>query len=119
KTVLGRDPNCQVVINGSAVSRAHAHILRAGEKFYIEDLMSRNKTYVNNQELTPNAQVELRNNDRIKICDFLCTFQESQPAQPLPEALREAEPEPPEDPFGSTTVEASLGNLGSRIILET
>jgi serine phosphatase RsbU (regulator of sigma subunit)/pSer/pThr/pTyr-binding forkhead associated (FHA) protein len=118
KVVLGRNPDCHVVIAGTAVSRAHANILRVNGKYFIEDLESRNKTYVNNQEIAPLKQVPLQDNDRIKICDFLCTFNESA-FKPLPEALRPDEPEPSEDNQGSTTVEATVGNLGSNILLDT
>jgi serine phosphatase RsbU (regulator of sigma subunit)/pSer/pThr/pTyr-binding forkhead associated (FHA) protein len=121
KTVFGRNPDCQVVIAGTAVSRAHAHILKNRGKFFIEDLDSRNKTFVNNQELAPRTPVELKENDRIKICDFLCTFHDSAPTKPLPEALRpdDSEAEPPEDPLGSTTVEATVSSVASHVLLET
>jgi serine phosphatase RsbU (regulator of sigma subunit)/pSer/pThr/pTyr-binding forkhead associated (FHA) protein len=115
KFILGRNPDCHVVINGTAVSRAHAHILRIQNKYYIVDLRSRNKTYLNNQELAPETQVLLKENDRIKICDFLCTFHEQ---KPLPAALQPEEPELPDDEV-STTVEASISNLGSHVLLET
>ncbi|MBV9122233.1 MAG: FHA domain-containing protein, partial [Planctomycetes bacterium] len=68
KVILGRDPNCQVVLNGTAVSRTHALILRLQEKFFLEDLKSRNGTFLNNEPITGRKQ--LKNNDRIKICDF-------------------------------------------------
>src|SRR5947209_9498043 len=67
KIILGRNADCQVVINVPAVSREHAMIRRIQNKFYIEDLKSRNGTFVNNQEVT--ARLQLKDNDRIKICD--------------------------------------------------
>jgi serine phosphatase RsbU (regulator of sigma subunit)/pSer/pThr/pTyr-binding forkhead associated (FHA) protein len=120
KVVLGRNPDCQIIINGNAVSRAHAQILNRQGRFYIEDLLSRNKTYVNNQEIAPQTPVLLKDNDRIKICDFLCTFHDPPAATklPLPADLRKEEPEPQEEPAGSTTVEASVSNLGSNVLLE-
>src|ERR1700732_3489816 len=60
KTVFGRSPDCQVVIASTAVRRGHAHIVRVRGKFFIEDLESRNKTFVNNKELAPRSQVELK-----------------------------------------------------------
>jgi serine phosphatase RsbU (regulator of sigma subunit)/pSer/pThr/pTyr-binding forkhead associated (FHA) protein len=121
KTVFGRNPECQVVIAGTAVSRAHAHIVRAGGKFFIEDLESRNKTFVNNQELAPRKLVELKDNDRIKICDFLCTFHAGPANKPLPPDLQrpeEAEAEP-EDLNSTTTVEATVSSTASNVLLET
>lgn len=105
-TVLGRNRDCHVVIDFPAVSRQHAQIVKVQGKFYIEDCNSRNKTFVNNQEIS--GRTLLKNNDRIKICDFLCTFNDGVPQKPLPVDLTE-EPESEEDPGGSSTVEASIG----------
>ena len=124
KTVLGRDPTCDVVISGTAVSRRHAIIHHVSGKFYIEDgngagERSRNGTTVNNEAVPFPGRVLLQDNDRIKICDFLCTFQDARPLKPLPPELRPEEPEPPEEPGGSTTVEAALSNVGHNVLLET
>src|SRR5712691_12825593 len=67
KTVVGRSAECHVVLNVAAVSREHAVIRRINGRFYIEDLKSRNHTYVNNKEVTTRTQ--LADNDKIKICD--------------------------------------------------
>jgi serine phosphatase RsbU (regulator of sigma subunit) len=124
KIVLGRDPNCDVVIPGTAVSRRHALITRLQGKYYIEDgngtgEKSRNGTAVNNDQVPFPGRVQLKDNDRIKICDFLCSFHETPPQKPLPPELRPEEPEPPEDPAAPSTVEAALSNLSSNIILDT
>jgi serine phosphatase RsbU (regulator of sigma subunit) len=124
KTILGRDPSCDVVIPGTAVSRRHAVITRVAGTFYIEDgngagEKSRNGTMVNNDAVPFPGRVPLNDNDRIKICDFLCTFQATKPVKPLPPELRKEEPEPPEEPGTSTTVEAALSNVGSNALLET
>src|SRR5262245_16280317 len=84
--ILGRNPDCQIVLANNAVSRQHAQILRANGQFFIEDLKSRNRTYVNNQEV--NARTALKDDDRIKICDFLYRFADERsaapPVKPLP-----------------------------------
>jgi serine phosphatase RsbU (regulator of sigma subunit)/pSer/pThr/pTyr-binding forkhead associated (FHA) protein len=115
KVVLGRDPECQLVIPMNSVSRKHAHIVRHGGKFFIEDLQSRNGTYVNHQAIT--ARTPLKNNDRIRICDFLATFYESA-FPPLPADLRKEEEPEAEEAEGSTTVEASISH-SSHLVLET
>src|SRR5260370_33404499 len=116
--VMVRNPDCHVVISGTAVSRAHAHIIRTKGSFFLEDLGSRNKTFINNQEITPRKEVLLRDNDRIKICDFLCVFHDES-RKPLPPEMRPEEPEPIDEPQGSTTVEVALTGLGSHDLLET
>ena len=49
--VLGRDPNeCQIVIKDvPAVSRKHARLFKSGNSYSVEDLKSRNKTFLNGE----------------------------------------------------------------------
>jgi serine phosphatase RsbU (regulator of sigma subunit)/pSer/pThr/pTyr-binding forkhead associated (FHA) protein len=114
--ILGRNPDCHVPIPGTAVSRNHAQILQLQGKFYLEDLKSRNGTFVNNEQIT--ARALLNENDRIKICDFLCTFHETTP-KPLPESLRPEETEPEDDDPAASTVEASLSHASSNLLLQS
>jgi serine phosphatase RsbU (regulator of sigma subunit) len=116
KVVLGRNPDCHIVIGGHAVSREHAHILRVQGKFFIEDRDSRNGTFVNNQQIA--ARTPLKDNDRIKICDFLCTYHDSVPAKPLPAELRREEAEP-DEPEGTSTFEATIGRISSQQLYES
>jgi len=82
KIILGRNADCTVVLNVPAVSREHAVIRRIQGKFYIEDMKSRNGTFVNSKEVT--ARTLLKDNDRIKICDNLLAFYEKTPRPPCP-----------------------------------
>jgi len=117
RTILGRNRDCHVVIDFPAVSREHAHILQVSGKFYIEDRDSRNGTFVNNQQI--GGRTLLKNNDRIKICDFLCTFQDGTVVKPLPVELRPEEPEG-EEGETSSTVETRLGaQISSHLLLES
>src|SRR6516225_5891022 len=104
--VIGRDPpQCNLVIPTNAVSRVHAQISRVGDKFYIEDMQSRNKTYLNNEAVE--KRTLLRNNDKIRICDFLAAFQDGPPFPPLPADLaKPTDEDEAEESGGSTTVEA-------------
>jgi serine phosphatase RsbU (regulator of sigma subunit)/pSer/pThr/pTyr-binding forkhead associated (FHA) protein len=75
RMVLGRKPNCDAVISSNElVSRWHAYILRKDDRYVIEDPKSRNRTYVNGEEVRPGQQVVLKHKDRIRICDFEATF---------------------------------------------
>ena len=67
--VLGRHPDCEIVVDGSAVSRKHARIYKEGEDFFLEDLRSRNKTFLNSGELLPQNPQKLKDGDVIGICD--------------------------------------------------
>src|SRR5436309_1828945 len=89
-------PKCHFVIPITSVSREHAQILRVNGKFFIEDLQSRNGTKVNNQTIA--ARTQLKDKDKIQICDFLASFQEAINRLPLPEELaRAAEEQEPDD----------------------
>lgn len=80
--VIGREDGCEIVIPNNSVSRRHAQILRRQGTFVVEDLKSRNRTFVNNKEVA--APVALRNDDRIKICDYLFRFHDERTAVPAP-----------------------------------
>ena len=45
--VLGRHPDCDLVLGDDSVSRRHASITREGDRWLIVDLGSRNGTHVN------------------------------------------------------------------------
>src|SRR5260370_42549051 len=98
--ILGRNPDCAVVIPITSVSREHAQILRIGGKFFIEDRGSRNGTFVNNQQVS--TRTALKNNDSIPICDFIAAFLDQATA-----TVPEPEPAPAEDD-GPSTVQAML-----------
>src|SRR5271168_4981939 len=85
KFIMGRNPDCWIVIPVTSVSREHAQILRLQGKYFIEDKQSRNGTFVNNQAI--NARTALKNNDRIRICDFIAAFVDQN------QAVEEEEPE--------------------------
>jgi phosphoserine phosphatase RsbU/P len=104
KFILGRNPECTIVIPITSVSREHAQILRVEGHYFIEDKQSRNGTFVNNQAVT--SRTQLKNNDKIRICDFVAVFQENDGGD-----------DSPEEPT-NTTVEAVL-NQSSHMLLES
>ncbi|MCA8999211.1 MAG: SpoIIE family protein phosphatase [Planctomycetaceae bacterium] len=72
RMVIGRHPNCQIVLHNGVVSRHHAQILESHGTFYIEDLRSRNGTYVNGERIE--GRTELDDGDEIRLCDVELTF---------------------------------------------
>ena len=82
RAVLGRHPDCDVVLDAASVSRQHAQITRDGGDFFIEDLHSRNGTFVNGQLVQDRQQ--LQDGDRLKICDLSLAFFNEQPSARLP-----------------------------------
>lgn len=72
RTVFGRHPHCQVVLDNAAISRYHAQILEAHGAYYVEDLRSRNGTHVN--ETAVDGRRELKDKDILRVCDFEFRF---------------------------------------------
>jgi hypothetical protein len=63
--VFGRADDCDVVISDRQVSRRHARIRLEGDHYILEDLGSKNGTFVNGQELA--GPYVLQNEDEIQI----------------------------------------------------
>ncbi len=66
--LFGRGSDCDVVVENQGVSAHHLRILkgRAG-KHFVEDLHSKNGTFLNGKRLTPGIVVEISPNDAIRI----------------------------------------------------
>lgn len=72
RTVLGRHPNCEFVLESGVVSRQHAQILESHGTYYVEDLRSRNGTFVNGEMIS--GRQELREGDEIRLCEVVLVF---------------------------------------------
>jgi phosphoserine phosphatase RsbU/P len=67
-TVIGRLPECDIIMAANGVSRRHAEIRKVGPAYFLVDLNSRNKTLVNGTALEGGVEHLLKENDRICIC---------------------------------------------------
>lgn len=116
--VIGRSPDdCQIVLPPNAVSRKHAQITAQSGQFFIEDLGSRNKTFVNNKEVA--GRLQLRDGDGIKICDFLFCFRDDTRPRPPVKPVRPLMEEPEGEEGNTTTIEATAQRVASEKLLET
>jgi hypothetical protein len=70
--ILGRDSNSGVVLSNPRVSRSHAKLYSSYDKFYIEDLGSRNGTFVNGTRVEGAAP--LTDRDWIEVGDTIFEF---------------------------------------------
>jgi serine phosphatase RsbU (regulator of sigma subunit) len=109
---IGRAPECQIHMADTSVSRQHAKIIRAQNNFYIVDLGSRNKTFLNNVPAQPNQRVQLKDNDRIKVCGWMFLFRHE--STPSPDKIK-IEDDNPESP---STVHAAVGHMSQQQLLE-
>ncbi len=65
EAVIGRDPECDIVIPDRQVSRRHARLRRVDGGFELEDLGSKNGTHLNGARLT--APQRLQDGDLIQV----------------------------------------------------
>ena len=63
RMAIGRDEECELVLEGETVSRQHCEIRRQGTVYLLRDA-SRNGTYVNGERI---AQAMLRDGDQIRV----------------------------------------------------
>lgn len=57
------------VASNVAVSRSHADIITRGNKYYVRDLNSKNHTYINDQIIPIQVEVEIHDGDRLKLAN--------------------------------------------------
>jgi len=94
QNLIGRHPDCQISILQASVSGKHAIITGEKGQFFLDDVGSRNGTFVNKQRVE--ARVKLNHNDMIQFGDAMSKFDDptaapitpppaasSSPAQPL------------------------------------
>jgi len=72
--VMGRHPDCDIVLESGSVSRQHARVSKSGTSFILEDLKSRNGTFVNGRLI--NEPTKLLEGDTLRICDIELNFHE-------------------------------------------
>jgi serine phosphatase RsbU (regulator of sigma subunit) len=85
--VMGRSPECDLVLDVAAVSRRHVILTKENGLYFVQDLGSRNGTYINGHRVEDRGP--LRFGDRMLICDILFEFLDEIP----PPKLSGEEPE--------------------------
>lgn len=68
---IGKEENCvdYVVADNAAISRSHADIISRGVSYFVFDLRSKNKTYINNRVLPAEHEVEIFDGDILKLAN--------------------------------------------------
>jgi len=69
--IIGRAPDCNLVLTQPGISRHHCKITFEDNHFYIEDLQSKNGTRVNNVYVN---RAKLEPGDTIRVAEFLVNF---------------------------------------------
>jgi serine phosphatase RsbU (regulator of sigma subunit)/pSer/pThr/pTyr-binding forkhead associated (FHA) protein len=96
RTILGRHPNCHVVFDNAAISRHHAQVLEGHGSYYVEDLRSRNGTYLNGKLL--DAREQLSEGDQIRMSEVVLTFHQSAGTGSIDTSYDLKEPSTEKDP---------------------
>jgi FHA domain/zinc-ribbon domain len=71
RTTIGRSPDCDIFLDDVTVSRHHAVLRRADDRFTIEDEGSLNGTFVNRRRI---ETVDLADGDELQIGKYRLTF---------------------------------------------
>lgn len=85
RSTIGRSSDCEVALDVAAVSRRHAEVIRRGKEFVVEDLGSRNGTYINGQRIA--GATPLNDGDLIGICDQEFAYESDEASRAHPRSL--------------------------------
>ncbi|MDR2754322.1 MAG: SpoIIE family protein phosphatase [Planctomycetaceae bacterium] len=69
---IGRFADCEICLDHNGVSRDHALLIREKNGYYIEDLKSRNGTFLNDKQVT--GKVRLHDGDLLRFCNVELIF---------------------------------------------
>lgn len=98
--LIGRHHNCTIVVDSEKVSRHHACIRWDGDRFFVEDLGSRNGTLLNGIRIDQSEP--LTDSDVIQVGQTEFVFHEGAPAALI---------DRPSEVVGSVVVESLAGGL--------
>lgn len=74
-TSVGRSRRLNdIIIPHNSLSKTHFQIIKENEKFYLVDMKSTNKTYLNDKEITPYEKLALENNFYIQASHLTFKF---------------------------------------------
>jgi PAS domain S-box-containing protein len=100
--VVGRSHECRIRVLDEAVSRRHAQVIYEDGRFLLEDLESRNGTFLNGRKVT--SRTLLAHRDQFTIADTSLEFRDDTVASQM-EAVGQAVLPPPE--FSSAAAHAA------------
>src|SRR6478609_9116500 len=110
KWVLGRHPECQIVIEVGAVSRNHCQVVREGNDYKLEDLNSRNGTFLNDEIDKIAGRRTLKLGDVMRVCEVSFTFGSDTGPMPVAGGAQGISGQPaPTGPIGPLLDGAGLG----------
>jgi len=103
--LIGRHPDCAIEIVQQSVSGKHAMIQGQGGQFSVEDVGSRNGTYVNQEKIS--ARTPLHHNDMVQFGDAIARFEQPEAAAAPPPQPAAAAPQAASAPQAAAAPQAS------------
>ena len=67
KIIIGRSPDCDIVIDNKLASRSHALIQKIRDEYFVKDDNSTNGTFLNGKRIPPDKYVKLNPGDKIAV----------------------------------------------------
>lgn len=87
ETIIGRQPDCNIVLPLTTVSRRHARVLRSGLSVAVEDLGSQNGTLKSGMPIA--AKIDLEPGDEFQIDQFVIRLHRRSLSDTAPEPLND------------------------------
>ena len=101
EVLLGRHPECHVILKDSTISRRHARFIKKDEAFFVDDLGSQHGTRVNGESIR--SQTRLYDQDEVEVSQVKLTFLDGSSSDPGESATTKDRP---------STIVTSLDVLG-------
>jgi len=110
--ILGRHRDCHIVIDVGAVSRQHCKIRVSGSTCLVQDLKSRNGTFLNERVIE--GEHRLQDSDQVRVCDIVFRFctQQSEDSSSQEDSTPSAVVV--DDDSGSSTIMSTLDVISAR-----
>lgn len=72
--IIGRDPNADISVSDSSISRKHAKVSKQGGKVTLTDLGSANGSFLNDKKVEANQTVTLQKEDMVRLGNSILKF---------------------------------------------
>ena len=105
---IGRANDSRVVLFDKKCSRKHAQIIKKGHHYSVEDLESRNGTYLNGKKLKSHTNKTIRMSDRIRIGRTVLVLSEQAIGGITDQAATDAAADLQSKKFGSLVSDAAV-----------
>lgn len=113
--IMGRHPDCDIHIDDGSVSRHHAQVTYEGGNYFLQDLNSRNGTFLNGQGI--HQPTKLYDQAVIRICDVTLIFYIAEaPSTDVPRPTAETDGSRIKNSTSSVFLTDDLNDAGSKMM---